>query len=123
MNTDLAKVQKLLDWVKRLLYLDIISSSAKKRIVKRGQVYWCDFGCAVGSEMQKNRPAVIIQNDLANLSSGNTIVIPITHDTATISALSFGTAHIRLFHTHTSSVPSLLVLHTNYPTVLNLGRL
>ena len=53
MNTDLAKVQKLLDWVKRLLYLDIISSSAKKRIVKRGQVYWCDFGCAVGSEMQK----------------------------------------------------------------------
>ena len=68
--------------------LDIISSSAKKRIVKRGQVYWCDFGCAVGSEMQKNRPAVIIQNDLANLSSGNTIVIPITHDTAIISCMA-----------------------------------
>ena len=88
MNIDLAKVQKVLDWVKRLLYLDMVSVSSKKRLVKRGQVYWCDFGCAVGSEMQKNRPAVIIQNDLANRSSGNTIVIPITHDTATISCMA-----------------------------------
>ena len=88
MNIDLAKVQKVLDWVKRLLYLDMVSVSSKKRLVKRGQVYWCDFGCAVGSEMQKNRPAVIIQNDLANSSSGNTIVIPITHDTATISCMA-----------------------------------
>ena len=88
MNIDLAKVQKVLDWVKKLLYLDSVSVSSKKRLVKRGQVYWCDFGCAVGSEMQKNRPAVIIQNDLANSSSGNTIVIPITHDTATISCMA-----------------------------------
>lgn len=88
MNIDLTKVQKVLEWVKRLLYLDSISASAKRRLVKRGQVYWCDFGCAVGSEMQKNRPAVIIQNDLSNASSGNTIVIPITHDTATISCMA-----------------------------------
>lgn len=88
MDIDLTKVQKVLDWVKRLLYLDSVSVSSKKRLVKRGQVYWCDFGCAVGSEMQKNRPAVIIQNDLANTSSGNTIVIPITHDTATISCMA-----------------------------------
>lgn len=30
--------------------------------------------------MQKERPCVIIQNDIGNYKSGNTIVAPITHD-------------------------------------------
>ena len=37
--------------------------------------------------MQKDRPAVIIQTDPNNKSSGNTIVIPITHDNATMSCM------------------------------------
>lgn len=38
--------------------------------------------------MQKERPAVIIQNDVANSRSGNTIVIPITHDTSTLPCVA-----------------------------------
>ena len=57
-------------------------------MVKRGQVYRCNFGCGIGSEMQKDRPAVIIQTDPNNKSSGNTIVIPITHDKATMSCMA-----------------------------------
>lgn len=37
--------------------------------------------------MQKDRPAVIIQTDPNNRSSGNTIVIPITHDNSTMACL------------------------------------
>lgn len=56
--------------------------------IKRGQVYRCNFGCGIGSEMQKERPALIIQNNIANLHSGNTIVILITHDNSTLPCVA-----------------------------------
>ena len=87
MNVDLSRIQKILEWVKSQIFLDATSSNAKARLVKRGQVYRCNFGCGVGSEIQKDRPAVIIQNDPGNRSSGNTIVIPITHDNANLSCM------------------------------------
>lgn len=80
MKIELRHVQKMLEWLKTKLYLDSIAQQARSRTIKRGQVYRCNFGCGIGSEMQKDRPAVIIQNDVANNHSGNTIVIPITHD-------------------------------------------
>ena len=85
MKIELGQVQKMLEWLKTKLYLDAIAQNARSRSIKRGQVYRCNFGCGIGSEMQKDRPAVIIQNDVANFHSGNTIVIPITHDTSTLS--------------------------------------
>lgn len=88
MNIDLTCVQRVLDWLKKQLYLDAISGQAKTRLVKRGQVYRCNFGCGIGSEMQKERPAVIIQNDPNNRSSGNTIVVPITHDSSNLSCMA-----------------------------------
>lgn len=44
--------------------------------------------------MQKDRPAVIIQNDVGNNRSGNTIVIPITHDTSTLPCVANITSQI-----------------------------
>ena len=81
MKIELVQVQKMLEWLKTKLYLDSIAPNARSRAIKRGQVYRCNFGCGIGREMQKERPAVIIQNDVANSRSGNTIVIPITHFT------------------------------------------
>jgi len=49
--------------------------------IKRGEIYWVDFGntvSAVGSEQAGERPAVIIQNDVGNESSPVTIIAPIT---------------------------------------------
>lgn len=37
--------------------------------------------------MQKDRPAVIVQLNSLNYTSGNTIVIPITHDTGTMPCM------------------------------------
>ncbi|MEG1958155.1 MAG: type II toxin-antitoxin system PemK/MazF family toxin [Lachnospiraceae bacterium] len=84
MQINLSKVQIILEWVKTQLFLDSQAINAKNRAVKRGQVYRCNFGVGVGSEMQKDRPCVIIQNNIGNMKSGNTIVIPITHDTSTL---------------------------------------
>lgn len=88
MNIPISKVQQFLDWLKTKLYLDSNALNASKRVVRRGQVYRCNFGIGIGSEMQKDRPAIIMQNDIGNLKSSNTIVIPITHDTSTLPCLA-----------------------------------
>lgn len=62
--------------------------------IKRGQVYLCNFGCGIGSEMRKERPALIIQNNIANSRSGNTIVILITHDNSTLPCVASITPQI-----------------------------
>ncbi len=46
--------------------------------VRRGCIYWVDFEPVRGSEQGKTRPALVIQNNLGNLTSSTTIVIPIT---------------------------------------------
>jgi mRNA interferase MazF len=46
--------------------------------VRRGCVYWVDFDPVRGSEQGKIRPALVIQNNLGNLTSGTTIVVAIT---------------------------------------------
>lgn len=46
--------------------------------VKRGEVYDIDFGMTVGSVQSGRRPGVVIQNDVGNKFSPNTIVAPIT---------------------------------------------
>lgn len=46
--------------------------------IKRGDVYWIDFGVQNGSEQGGQRPAVVIQNDVGNKYSPTVIVCPIT---------------------------------------------
>lgn len=87
MNINLEKTKNQLEWLKTKLYLDAVAPNAQSRSVKRGQVYLCNLGVGVGSEMQKNRPCVIIQNDPANRTSPNTIIVPITHDDATLPCM------------------------------------
>lgn len=47
-------------------------------IPKRGEIYLVNFDPAVGSEIKKTRPALILQNNIANRYSSVTIVAAIT---------------------------------------------
>jgi mRNA interferase MazF len=53
---------------------------AKRKIEfpKRGEIYLVNFDPTVGSEIQKTRPALILQNDISNQYSLITIVAAIT---------------------------------------------
>lgn len=54
---------------------------AKKRegiTPQRGEVYTVDFEPTLGAEIKKTRPALILQNDIANRYSPITIVAAIT---------------------------------------------
>lgn len=84
MNIDLLKTQQYIDWLKKKLFLNAISDSAKNRKIYRGQVYRCNFGVGIGSEESKERPCVILQYDSANKTSPNTLVAPITHSSSTL---------------------------------------
>lgn len=45
---------------------------------KRGEVYLVGFDPSIGAEIQRTRPALILQNDIANRHSPVTIVAAIT---------------------------------------------
>jgi len=60
---------------------------------KRGEVHWVAFDPAVGGEIQKTRPAVILSNDLANAILNRVIVVPITSN---VQKLYPGEARVRL---------------------------
>jgi len=46
--------------------------------VRRGEIYWVDFGTPRGSEQAGKHPALVIQNDIGNENSTTTIVAGIT---------------------------------------------
>ncbi len=49
--------------------------------MQRGEVYWVDFDPAVGGEIQKVRPAIVVSNDAANRALNRLLVVPISSKT------------------------------------------
>ncbi len=49
--------------------------------VKRGEVWWVSFESAVGGEIQKTRPAVVISNNAANAVLNRVVIVPLSSQT------------------------------------------
>ncbi len=52
--------------------------------MKRGDVYWVNFDPAIGGEISKTRPAVIVSNTDANNSLNRLVVVPLTGNTSRV---------------------------------------
>jgi len=50
--------------------------------MNRGELWWVDFDPAIGSEIRKTRPAVIVSNSAANPYLSRVTVVPMTSNTA-----------------------------------------
>jgi len=46
--------------------------------MKRGEVWWVNFEPSLGGEVRKQRPAVIVSNDIANKYLNRVQVVPLT---------------------------------------------
>jgi len=46
--------------------------------MKRGEVWWVNFEPSLGGEIKKQRPAVIVSNDIANKYLNRVQVVPLT---------------------------------------------
>lgn len=44
---------------------------------KRGEIWWVDLKPVVGSEVDKERPCLILQNDIGNQNGATTIIAPL----------------------------------------------
>ena len=49
-----------------------------KQQITRGNIYYADLGKTIGSEQSGVRPSLIVQNDVGNLHSPTTQIIPLT---------------------------------------------
>lgn len=49
--------------------------------MQRGEVWWVEFDPAVGTEIRKMRPAVIVSNNAANRNLARVVVVPLTSNT------------------------------------------
>ncbi len=46
--------------------------------MQRGDIYWVNLDPVVGSELGRRRPAIVVQNELANRTSTTVTVIPLS---------------------------------------------
>lgn len=60
--------------------------NGKKNFPKRGDIYWVNLDPAVGSEIKKKRPSLIISNDVGNEMSELVIIAPMTSNTDRVYA-------------------------------------
>lgn len=64
-----------------------------KAAPRRGDVYWVASDPALGSEIRKARPAVVISNDSCNRYGSRVVVLPVTSN---VSSLFPGEARIQI---------------------------
>jgi mRNA interferase MazF len=52
--------------------------------MKRGDIYYANLSPAVGSEMDKRRPVLIVSNDVSNRAASTVTILPLTSNVSRV---------------------------------------
>lgn len=52
--------------------------------MKRGEIYYANLSPAIGSEMDKSRPVLIVSNDINNRAATTVTILPITSNVSRV---------------------------------------
>jgi len=58
-----------------------MTEQGNQKVLKRGDVVWVELDPAIGTEIKKTRPAIIISNDAQNKAGKRLIIAPLTSNT------------------------------------------
>lgn len=79
-DIDLKETQEELQWLEKKLSIKATRlANGQKVVTSRGEVYWCDFGYNLGSELRDRHPCVIVQNNTTAMNRRTVLIAPITH--------------------------------------------
>lgn len=73
------KIYKYVEWTNEGIKMNDNVPNRSKVIPKRGEIWTCELGQNIGSEENKIRPVIILQNDTGNVNAPTTIVVPISN--------------------------------------------
>ena len=63
----------------------MMRTSVPGPVIRRGEVWWVSFRGAVGGEIQKTRPAIIVSNDRSNEILNRVQIVALTTKTNRVS--------------------------------------
>lgn len=75
---DKERFKDIIAWAGDMMEMTVKEKYSRSIQPIRGEIWTCQFGQNVGSEVNKVRPALIISDDLGNCKSPTVLVIPIT---------------------------------------------
>jgi len=88
--------------------------------MKRGEVWWVNFEPSVGGEIQKQRPAVIMSNDMSNKYLNRVQAVPLT---SKIERLYPSEAYVMLNGKQHKAMADQLTTVSKVRLSNNMGRL
>lgn len=75
----ISKIFKEAEWVNQSIAMNARVNKRSNILPKRAEIWTCELGENVGSEENKIRPVIIIQNDTGNKNAPTTIIVPISN--------------------------------------------
>lgn len=76
---NIKKIRNYVSWVNEQIKMNDNAQRDFRVIPRRGEIWTCELGQNIGSEENKIRPVIIIQNDTGNKNAPTTIVAPISN--------------------------------------------